>query len=249
PPHCRQRGKRSRQPITQRPLASLHGERNVSYSLSSQLRSVSSFGFGAACLWKNAPRALRFRPRCSNFDQTLTIPSPKLNTLSSLLDNVVGSTRHWRKNVTAYRSKRLVATRDPRVGPDRASIYRHACLEPKHRHRPRSSDDRNADQARHSPDRRKPYFRSRIRHLCTARKRFRPEPLVRGRYQSRRLSGLEFFEGSAIPGCTAVQDGILHQLGWERESAVSDPAPADPELCANRADLPCRNACFLVGGG
>ncbi len=47
----------------------------------------------------------------------------------------------------------------------------------------------------------------------------------------------------------AVQDGILHQLGWERESAVSDPAPADPELCANRADLPCRNACFLVGGG
>jgi phospholipase C len=34
------------------------------------------------------------------------------------------------ENVTAYRSKKLVATRDLRISPDRADIDRHPCLEP-----------------------------------------------------------------------------------------------------------------------
>jgi phospholipase C len=38
------------------------------------------------------------------------------------------------ENVTAYRSKKLAATRDLRISPDRAAIDRHPCLEPKHRH-------------------------------------------------------------------------------------------------------------------
>src|ERR1700730_17904103 len=111
PPHRRQRGERSRQPVTQRALASLHGPRNVI----PQYTSPQCFVF-----WFLTPR--------------LTVLSPKLNTLSSLLDNVVGSTVHWRKNFTAYLSKKLVATRDLRVSPDGASTYRHSCLEPKHRH-------------------------------------------------------------------------------------------------------------------
>jgi phospholipase C len=40
------------------------------------------------------------------------------------------------ENVTACRSKKLAATRDLRISPDRADNNRHACLEPKHRNRP-----------------------------------------------------------------------------------------------------------------
>ena len=100
--------------------------------------------------------------------------------------------------------------------------------------RDRPAENRDADQTRHCRDRRKPQFRSCLRHLRPEERRFDPEPAVGADRPEERLARAEFRRSAAVHDLGP--DELLHRRQQEEQDPLHDPARSDARWRTEQAE-------------